>query len=131
MKKRLQPFFPESGFNQSRSGCSDASHRALAQTHAPYAQPALVLGFYSLFYWFENALMQDGLQILSSQLPYQAAAAKGSMRIWPADGNRVRIILIRVMRGRLYKPITLQSQPITNGVLTLTFIKALCHFFQA
>lgn len=34
MKKRLQPFFPESGFNQSRSGCSDASHRALAQTHA-------------------------------------------------------------------------------------------------
>lgn len=94
--------------------------------HALYAQPALVLGFYSLFYWFENALVQDGLQILR-----QAASAKGWMQIWPADGNRARIILIRVMRGRLYKPITLQSQPITNGVLTLTFIKALCHFFQA
>lgn len=69
MKKRLQPFFPESGFNQGCSGSSDAAHRALAQTHALYAQPALVLGFYSLFYWFENALMQDGLQILRQAAP--------------------------------------------------------------
>lgn len=77
MKKRLQPFFPESGFNQSRSGCSDASHRALAETHALYAQPALVLGFYSLFYWFKNALMQDGLQILRQPAPMSSSRSQG------------------------------------------------------
>lgn len=77
MKKRLQLFFPESGFNQSRSGCSDASHRVLTQTHALYAQPALVLGFYSLFYWFENALVQDGLQILRQPAPMSSSRSQG------------------------------------------------------
>lgn len=77
MKKRLQPFFPESGFNQSCSGSSDAAHRVLAQTHALYAQPALVLGFYSLFYWSENALMQDGLQILMQAAPKSGSRSQG------------------------------------------------------
>lgn len=51
--------------------------------------------------------------------------------IWLADGNQLRIILITVMKEWVYKTITLQSQSITNVVLTLTFIKAACHFFQA
>lgn len=35
------------------------------------------------------------------------------------------------MKEWVYKAITLQSQSITNVVLTLTFIKAACHFFLA
>lgn len=38
-----------------------------------YAQPALLLGFYSLFYWSENALMQDGLQILRQPAPMSSS----------------------------------------------------------